>query len=453
MPPEKLLVIEDDHKLQAALKQILGNEGYAISCAGTGEQALDLMRGEDFDMVLTDLRLPGIDGMEVLRSVRKSRPDTSVVMMTAYASIDSAVAAMKEGAEDYVAKPFNIDQIRLVMRKVAQKRELKLHNDLLRRRLADKYHFKNIVGNSEPMMNVFKTIDKILDTRSTVLILGESGTGKELVASAIHFNSNRSGRLFLPVNCAALNDNLIASELFGHEKGAFTGAVKAKKGIFELADGGTVFLDEIGDISPALQAILLRVLESGEIQPVGSGQRHKVDVRVIAATNRDLEDKVARDQFREDLFYRLNTITITLPPLRERKDDIGMLARHFLSKYIAQHDRRIEGILPETLALLEQYDWPGNVRELQHAVERAVLLENDRYLTPDSLPAKLAGHHPKPEEESNPDARTLKALGREHIITILKQTGWNRSEAAAILGVNRVSLWRMLKRLNITEDD
>jgi len=330
-----ILIVEDDPKMRNSLKEIMGREGYLTDSAETGEEALLKMRQTYYDLVITDLRLPGIDGMEVLRTVQKAVLDTSVVIITAYASVDNAVEAMKEGAEDYIAKPFNIDEIRLVVKKVLDKKALLNDNKLLRSQLKKKYSFGNIVGNSEAMIDVYKTIEKVKDAKATVLILGETGTGKELVARAIHFNSIRSDKPFLPVNCAALAETLLESELFGHKKGAFTGAIRDKQGVFEVADGGTVFLDEIGDISLRLQQILLRVLENGEIQPVGSTGRKKVDVRIVAATNKDLEGLIGLGSFRADLYYRLNVITLRLPSLRERREDIAMLAGYFLRKYSA----------------------------------------------------------------------------------------------------------------------
>ncbi len=451
MNTTNILIVEDDLKMRNSLKEIMGREGYLVDCAETGEEALLKTRQTYYDLVITDLRLPGIDGMEVLRAVQKSALDTSVVIITAYASVDNAVEAMKEGAEDYIAKPFNIDEIRLVVRKVLDKKALLDDNKLLRSQLKKKYSFGNIVGNSEVMIDVYKTIEKVKDAKATVLILGETGTGKELVARAIHFNSIRSDRPFLPVNCAALAETLLESELFGHKKGAFTGAIRDKQGVFEVADGGTVFLDEIGDISLRLQQILLRVLENGEIQPVGSTGRKKVDVRIVAATNKDLENLIASGSFRADLYYRLNVITLRLPSLRERREDIAMLAGYFLRKYSAENNKTIKEISKEALHLLDKYPWPGNVRELENVIERATLLETTDVITEESLPDNIHNVPEMPTTTSDADLQTLEEVSRAYIQTILEKTGGNKAKASEILGINRTSLWRMIQRLNITQ--
>lgn len=449
MKPAQILIVEDDTKMRLALREIMTNEGYSVDTVETGEAALQKADGAGYDLVITDLKLPGIDGMDVLRAIRRSRPETNVVIITAYATVDTAVKAMREGAEDYISKPFNLDEIRLIVRKVLEKKALLDDNKLLRSQLRKKYSYENVVGNSEAMIEVYKTIDKVKDSKATVLILGETGTGKELVARAIHYNSIRSENPFLPVNCAALTESLLESELFGYVKGAFTGAVKDKQGVFETADGGTVFLDEIGDISPRLQQVLLRVLEDGEIQPVGSTTRKKVDVRVVAATNRDLEELVKSSAFRADLYYRLNVISLRLPSLIERKEDIAALAGHFLRKYRTENNKPIAGISKKALQMLEAYDWPGNVRELENVIERATLLETTNEITPQSLPEKVRTSLDRPPALIDEDLRTLEEVGRAYIITVLKRTGGNKAKASDILGINRTSLWRMIQRLKI----
>ncbi len=449
MKPAQILIVEDDRKMRLALREIMTNEGYVVDTVETGEAALGRADGNGYDLVITDLKLPGIDGMDVLRAIRKSRPETSVVIITAYATVDTAVEAMREGAEDYISKPFNLDEIRLIVRKVLEKKALLDDNRLLRSQLRKKYSYDNVVGNSEAMIEVYKTIDKVKDSKATVLILGETGTGKELVARAIHYNSARSEKPFLPVNCAALTESLLESELFGYVKGAFTGAVKDKQGVFETADGGTVFLDEIGDISPRLQQVLLRVLENGEIQPVGSTTRKKVDVRVVAATNRNLEELMRSSAFRADLYYRLNVISIRLPSLAERKEDIAALASHFLRKYSAENNKPITGITKEALRMLEAYDWPGNVRELENVIERATLLEIASEITPESLPEKVRTSLDSPPAVFDEDLKTLEEVGKAYIIKVLEKTGGNKAKASDILGINRTSLWRMIQRLKI----
>jgi DNA-binding NtrC family response regulator len=450
MPGHKLLIVEDDKKMREALHQIMRNEGYIVESAQSGEEALRRVKEKGFDMVLSDIKLPGIDGIEVLKAVRKYKPDISVVLITAYGTVDSAVRAMKEGAEDYVTKPFDMEEICLVVKKVIEKRNLVTRNIILESQLKKKYEFENIIGRCEAMVEVFKIIKKVKDSKSTVLIQGETGTGKELVARAIHYNSTRAGSLLLPVNCAALTENLLESEMFGYVKGAFTGALKDKRGLFEAAEGGTVFLDEIGDISPGLQQVLLRVLEDGEIQPVGSAQRRKVDVRVIAATNKELEELTLQGRFREDLYYRLAVITIQLPPLRRRREDIALLAQHFLKKHVTQNRKRIHGISKEAMTLLEEYEWPGNIRELDNTIERATLLEGADEITPGSLPLKIREYKPESShEEKRSDQKTLEEVGRAHIIEVLEKTGGNKTNASEILGINRTSLWRMMRRLGI----
>lgn len=449
MKPAQILIVEDDRKMRLALREIMTNEGYNVDSVETGEAALERADGNGYDLVITDLKLPGIDGMDVLRAIRKSRPETSVVIITAYATVDTAVEAMREGAEDYISKPFNLDEIRLIVSKVLEKKALLDDNRLLRSQLRKKYSYDNVIGNSEAMIEVYKTIDIVKDSKATVLILGETGTGKELVAKAIHYNSARSEKPFLPVNCAALTESLLESELFGYVKGAFTGAVKDKLGVFETADGGTVFLDEIGDISPRLQQVLLRVLENGEIQPVGSTTRKKVDVRVVTATNRNLEELMRSSAFRADLYYRLNVISIRLPSLAERKEDIAALASHFLRKYSAENSKPITGIAKEALSMLEAYDWPGNVRELENVIERATLLEITSEITPESLPEKVRNSLNNPPAVFDEDLKTLEEVGKAYIIKVLEKTGGNKAKASDILGINRTSLWRMIQRLKI----
>lgn len=451
MNPASVLIVEDDTKLRNALKEIMTREGYAVDATESGDMAVSMIKDTAYDLVITDLKLPGIDGMDVLRSVQKLARDTSVIIITAYATVDTAVEAMKEGAEDYIAKPFNLDEIRLIVRKVLDKKALVDDNRFLRNQLKKKYSFGNLVGNSETMVEVYKTIEKIKDSRATILILGETGTGKELVARAIHFNSIRSEKPFLPVNCAALAETLLESELFGYVKGAFTGATRDKQGVFEVAHGGTAFLDEIGDISPRLQQILLRVLENGEIQPVGSTARRKVDVRVVAATNKELEDMVKQGTFRADLYYRLNVISLDLPPLRAKKEDIATLAGHFLRKYAAENGKTIHDISRDALRLLERYQWPGNVRELENVIERATLLETSREITPESLSENIRNAPQAPPVNPDEDLQTLEEVGRTYIQTVLEKTGGNKARASEILGINRTSLWRMIHRLKIAQ--
>lgn len=447
-----ILVVEDDQKMRNALQMILSKEGYQVEALESAEEALERIRVRTYDLLISDIKLPGLDGMELLTAVRNFNPNTSIIMITAYATVDQAVIAMKAGAEDYISKPFNLEEIKIVVRKVRERQELIKQNRFLHRQLERKYHFENIIASSEKMTDLFRTIQKIKDSKSTILITGETGTGKELIAKAIHFNSNRAEHPFLPVNCGALSDTLLESELFGYVKGAFTGATRDKRGIFETANGGTVFLDEIGDVSPAMQQNLLRVLDSGEIQPVGSTNRTLVNVRIIAATNKDLALMVKQGEFREDLFYRLNVVGLRLPPLRERREDIGLLAVYFLKKYTEENNKPMGGFSPEALRLMEQYPWPGNVRELENIIERAVLLETGDVINPDSLPTDIrnpvVGDLPSHEE-----LLSLEQLVRARIIETLQKTGNNKARAAEILGIDRTTLWRMIRRMEIPETE
>ncbi len=446
----KILIVEDDLKMNQGLLHIISKQGYAAESVDSGEKALEKIKNTEFDLVISDLKLPGIDGRQLLKATKKYDANILFVIITAYGTVDTAVAAMKEGAEDYILKPFDMEELRLVVKKIMEKRKLLLSNIRLQRQLEKKYTFENIIGTSEAMMTVFKTINRVKDSRTTVLICGETGTGKELVARAIHFNSDKASKPYLPVNCAALNENLLASELFGHVKGAFTGAISDKRGLFEAADGGTLFLDEIGDIGAGLQQTFLRALENGEIQPVGSFERKKVTVRIIAATNKNLEAMVEQGSFRKDLYYRLNVVIINLPRLRERQRDIGILAHHFLKRYSAQNNKSIKRISQEVLRLLENYDWPGNVRELENIIERATLFEVSSEITPDSLPSALTT--PPSVSDTEPfskDIKSLEQLSKKHIIKVLETTGGNKTKASKLLGVNRSTLWRIMNRLKL----
>ncbi|MCP3901967.1 MAG: sigma-54-dependent Fis family transcriptional regulator [Desulfobacteraceae bacterium] len=447
----KVLIVEDDKKMNQGLVHIISKEGYVVESVDSGEKALGKIKDTQFDLIISDLKLPGIDGMELLKASKKYDSNILFVIITAYGTVDTAVSAMKEGAEDYILKPFDMEELRLVVKKTMEKRELFLSNIRLQRQLQKKYTFENIIGTSEAMMTVFKTINSVKDSKATVLIRGETGTGKELVARAIHFNSNKASKPYLPVNCAALNENLLASELFGHVKGAFTGAISDKTGLFEAANNGTIFLDEIGDIGKGLQQTFLRALENGEIQPVGSFERKKVSVRIIAATNKNIEDMVEQGNFRKDLYYRLNVVMIDLPPLRKRKGDIGILAHHFLKQYSAQNNKNINRISQEALKLLEDYEWPGNVRELENIIERATLFEMNEKITKDSLPSALTTHPAIIGNEDNysEDIKSLEQLSKKHVIKVLQMTDNNKTQASKLLGIDRSTLWRIMNRLKM----
>ena len=446
----KILIVEDDLKMNQGLVHIISKEGYVVESVDSGEKALEQIKDTQFDLIISDLKLPGIDGRQLLKATKQYDADILFVIITAYGTVDTAVSAMKEGAEDYILKPFDMEELRLVIKKIMEKRELFLSNIRLQRQLEKKYTFENIIGTSEAMMAVFKTINRVKDSKTTVLIRGETGTGKELVARAIHFNSDKASKPYLPVNCAALNENLLASELFGHVKGAFTGAISDKTGLFEAANGGTIFLDEIGDIGTGLQQTFLRALENGEIQPVGSFERKKVPVRIIAATNKNLEAMVDQGSFRKDLYYRLNVVIIDLPPLRDRKGDIGILAHHFLKQYSAQNNININRISQEVLRLLEDYPWPGNVRELENIIERATLFEISHEITLDSLPPSLTTSPLVSDMKScSKDIKSLEQLSKKHIIKVLETTNQNKTQASKLLGIDRSTLWRIMNRLEM----
>lgn len=451
----RILIVEDDQKMKDGLRHIMLKEGYLVDAVNSGEAALKKIKAVEYDLIISDLKLPGIDGMEVLRAIKQYDKNTFFIMITAYGTVDNAVSAMKEGAENYILKPFDMEEIRLVVRKTIEKRELLIQNVHLQSQLQKKYKFENIIGTSEAMMTVFKHINSVKDSKSTVLIRGETGTGKELVARAIHFNSIRASKPYLTVNCAALNENLLTSELFGHVKGSFTGAIKDKKGIFQVTEGGTIFLDEIENIGPGLQQTFLRVLEDGEIQPVGSFERKKVSVRIIAATKKNLAQMVRENRFREDLYYRLNVVTIDLPPLRKRREDIGILTWHFLKKYSEENNKDISGISPEALRLLESHNWPGNVRELENVIERATLFETSHEITSESLPPLL--HKLKKTtthgDDFAEDIKSLEQLSKKHILEVLGMTAGNKAKAAKLLGINRTTLWRMMNRLEMDGDN
>lgn len=446
----KILIVEDDQKMNQGLLHVISKEGYAADSVDSGEKALEKIKNTQFDLVISDFKLPGINGMELLEATKNYDINILFIMITAYGTVDTAVSAMKKGAEDYILKPFDMEELRLVVKKTMEKRELFLSNIRLQHQLEKKYTFENIIGTSETMMTVFKTINRIKDSNATVLIHGETGTGKELVARAIHFNSDKASKPYLPVNCAALNENLLASELFGHVKGAFTGAIADKTGLFEAANGGTIFLDEIGDIGKGLQQTFLRALENGEIQKVGSFERKKVGVRIIAATNKNLEAMVEQGSFRKDLYYRLNVVIIDLPPLRDRKGDIGILAHHFLKQYSAQNNKNINRISLEVLRVLENYNWPGNVRELENIIERATLFEISQEITVDSLPPVLT-HPPSVSDTAHcsNDVKSLEQLSKNHITKVLEMTGQNKTQASKLLGIDRSTLWRIMNRLKM----
>src|SRR5208283_4897773 len=364
----KILVVDDEPDICKALAFLLAREGYAVTTANSGEQAVEKLEEEHFDVVLTDLKMGKMDGMELLKKIRETAPDTSVVMMTAFASVESAIEAMKKGAADYIVKPFHNEEIKLTIKRILEQKRLVTENIALKQEISQRMTYKDFVGNSESMLKIFETLEKVIPTKSNIFILGESGSGKGLIAELIHYNSPRRDKPFIAINCSAIPEGLLESELFGYKKGAFTGAVSDKIGLIPLAHQGTFFLDEIGDMPIGLQAKLLKVLETGEVYPLGDTKLRLVDIRIISATNSDIENKIRARKFREDLYWRLNVIEIKVPPLRERKDDIELLCKHFIRNFAYEHKKNISGINNQALAALLDYAWPGNVRELSNTI-------------------------------------------------------------------------------------
>ncbi len=444
----KILIVDDEAPIREVLQRGLSQMGgFLVDTAKNGQEAIEKVERETFDMVLTDLMMPEMDGMELLRIVKGTRPELPVIMMTAYGSIDNAVEAMKIGANDYITKPVDFKDLFMRISKVQQESLLIRENRLLRMEVRKKFEFSNLIGKSKKMQEVFSLIEKVAPSHSTVLIYGGSGTGKELVAKAIHYNSPRADHPFLPFNCGAIPETLVESELFGHTKGAFTGAIQAKKGLFEEANGGTLFLDEISTIPPSVQVKLLRVLQEKEVMKVGSTERTKIDVRLIAATNEDLEGLMKKGKFREDLFYRLHVFPIFLPDLKDRKEDIPLLAYHFLERYSKEAKKEIKGFSKEAMNLLLEYDWPGNVRELENAIERAVIMADKDYLTPNDFPKDLVQGVPALIKKGVKERKSLEEIKDEYIQQILKETNGNKRAAAEILKVNPRTLYRFEKKI------
>jgi DNA-binding NtrC family response regulator len=444
-----ILVVEDEDIARRNLEHILKKEGYEVNATGSGAKALDLLRQRDFDLVLTDLKMEKVDGMQVLEKSREIHPYTEVIMITGYATVDSAVAAMKQGAYHYIAKPYKIDEIRQVVGQALMKRRLQLENLELKESLKKARPVPFIVGKSKAITQVLETIQQIAPSDTNVLIYGESGTGKELAAKAIHHLSLRSEKRFVAFNCGSFSDELMANELFGHEKGAFTGAVQEKKGLLQTADGGTVFLDEIGDMPMSMQVKLLRVIQEKELLRVGGVDPFPVDVRFIAATHRDLQQDVQSGHFRQDLYYRLNVIALRLPPLTERIDDIPLLVNHFLAQKSRTMKKTIEAIEPQALDLLGRYSWPGNVRELENIMERAVALENGPLIRVADLPDYVHNLTIETYRHTPSDIPSLEDQEKRYIQWVLEKSDGNKSKAAKIMGIDRVSLWRKLKRYGI----
>lgn len=441
MASHNILVVEDEELMRTILRQLLEDSGYSVFTADSAESGFAVFSQNEVAVTLTDIKLAGADGLTLLDRIKSVDPDALVIVMTAYSSVDTAVAALRKGAYDYVTKPFvNADIIQTVKNAINQ-RQLFKENRALRRELRNAHYPSEIIGKSDKLRSVFNMIEKVADTNTNVLILGESGTGKELVARSLHYNSSRAAEPFLAVNCGAMPEQLLESEFFGHVRGSFTGAVADKKGLFQAASGGTLFLDEIGEMPPALQVKLLRALQEREVTPVGSSVPIKFDARIIAATNKDPEQEISLGNFREDLFYRLSVIEISLPPLRERLDDIPLLCKFFVNKTAREQNAASKSVTAEAMEDLKKYAWPGNVRELENVIERAFILSGDEIRRED-LPEKVTSI----KNGRGTDLRSLEAFEKNHILEILHSTGQDKIAAAAILGIDLSTLYRKLKR-------
>ncbi|MEX2273668.1 MAG: sigma-54 dependent transcriptional regulator [Vicinamibacterales bacterium] len=450
----RILVADDHDSLRRGLVRALADAGHDADEAPNGLAAIEKLHEGQFDVILTDVRMGGADGMDVLRTARALQPNAAVILMTAFGSINTAVEAMRIGAFDFVQKPFEIEEMEVKIEKAIEHRRLRHEIEYLRHTQQDIYDFNRIVGASGALTDVLEIVKKVARSNTTVLIRGETGTGKELIAGAVHHNSHRSGRNFVKVNCAALQENLLESELFGHEKGAFTGADKQRVGRFEQADGGTLFLDEIGDMSPNTQAKILRVLQEHEFERLGGTRTLKVDVRLIAATNRNLSTMVQSGQFREDLYYRLNVVAVDMPPLRDRKDDIPELAKFFQRRFAGELKKKIDGITPEALKLLMRYNWPGNIRELENAIERAMLLTEGPQIQPNDLrlgelaPSTASGE-PQPAVRIPPTGIALEEIERQAVVEALRMSNWVQKDAAELLSISPRVMNYKIKTLGI----
>ena len=441
----RILIVDDELIVRESMGNWLKEEGYQIDTSANGKDALEKIKSKECDLAIVDIKMPGMDGIELLQKSKKLEPDLPILMMTAYASVDTAVQAMKEGAFDYIVKPFSPENVSQVIKRALKFKMLEKENLLLKKELEKKYGFDEIIGKSKKMEEVFELIRTVAESEAVVMIRGESGTGKELIARAIHANSKRKYGPLIALSCGALPETLLESELFGYEKGAFTGAQYSRKGRLEMAQGGTLFLDEIGDISPKTQVDLLRVLQEKVIYHLGSTKPINIDVRIISATNRDLEEAVRKGDFREDLYYRLNVVAIDIPPLRERKEDIPLLANHFFQKFTLANAKKIDGISGEAMKLLIAYNWPGNIRELENVIERSVVVSKTDEILKDDLPDLIK----KGVAETENSPRSLDESEKKHIVKILDENNWNISKSAKELGVDRVTLYNKIKKYKI----
>jgi two-component system response regulator AtoC len=458
MIPKRILIIDDEENFRHMLSLILSKEKYEVDTASNGAEGLQKITASAFDQVLCDIRMPEMDGLTFLREVQKMGTDATIIMMSAYGTLDIAIEAMTLGAYDYISKPFKPDEVILTLRKAEERERLRKENEFLRKEVEKEYSFENIISKNEAIQKIFEVIKKVAQYKSTILITGESGTGKELIARALHYHSDRSPHLFVPVNCGAIPENLLESELFGHAKGAFTDAIRTKKGLFEEADGGTLFLDEIGDLPPQLQVKLLRVLQDGEIRRVGESKPIKIDVRIVAATIRDLVKEVNENRFRDDLYYRLNVFPIHLPPLRERSEDIPLLVDHFIVKYSQALNKKVVGIEHKALEKLMNYRWFGNIRELENTIERAIVLTDRERIEMENLPVEIQNFQEKNQwvdvdEEDYSIKKASKALETNLIRKALRKTKGNHTHAAKILEISHRALLYKIKEYGIIENE
>ncbi|MEK7823747.1 MAG: sigma-54 dependent transcriptional regulator [Candidatus Eisenbacteria bacterium] len=443
MPADKILVVDDEQSMTQFLSIVLRKEGYLVTAVNNGRDALEKVKAEAYDVVITDLKMPGMDGIQLLHQIKKHDPSLPVVIMTAYASQQSAIDAVNHGAFQYLIKNAKNEEIKLVVRNALEMRKVRSENLFLKRELKKGHEEKTIIGSSDEMVRVFKMVDKVAGSEATILIQGESGTGKELIAREIHYRSGKSQGPFVSINCGAIPRDLLESNLFGHVKGSFTGAVRDAAGLFQVAEGGTFFLDEVGDMPLATQVKLLRALQEREIIPVGGTQTIKIDCRLVAATNADLEKDVAAGRFRADLFYRLNVIPIRLPALRQRRDDIPILVDHFLKRHAQAHTPKV--VNKEAMDLLLRYDWPGNVRELENVMERALILDETGVIGPEDLPEKIRfGQSQRGSLVIDTPTLTLEELEKEYILKVLNHTRWQKKRASEVLGINASTLYRKL---------
>ena len=447
----RILLVDDEEIMRSSLSDWLREDGYEVLAVEDGYKALTEAENADWDLAIVDLKMPGIDGIEVLKSVNKIKPDLPVVIMTAYATVDTAVIAMKEGAADYIVKPFNPEEISLVINKIIEHQRLVRENLQLRRELAKRFRFQDLVGRSPKMSKVFEMINTVAPTKSTILIRGESGTGKELVARAIHELSSRKDGPFIIAACGEMTETLLEAELFGYEKGAFTGATSQYKGRVEQADGGTIFLDEIGDISIKTQVDLLRFIQERELRRIGGKTPIKVDIRIIAATHKNLEELIKKGEFREDLYYRLNVITIELPSLRERKEDVPLLTEYFLEKFKLETGKKLKRISEDAMRVLMEYNWPGNVRQLENAIEHALVVGRGLEILVQDLPGNLA--RKECFELNSTGDLSMESAEKEHILKILKSYDWNIKLTAEVLRINRVTLYNKIKKYDLKKSE